>query len=270
MKIKFGDVEASLELDGEPGLADTGDLEVDLADLLEAVGLAAQERTAAFVLFIDELQYVPEAQFAALITALHRCAQRQLPVTLIGAGLPQIVGLSGRAKSYAERLFTFVSIDALSPEAARAALETPVRKLNVAYEPEALEEILRRTERYPYFLQEWGKHAWAAARASPITRADADLASQNAIDELDASFFRVRFDRLTPTEKRYLRAMADLGPGPHRSGDIAEKLGRQVNAFGPVRAGLIAKGMIYSPSHGDTAFTVPLFDGFLKRTLALN
>jgi len=237
---------------------------------LEAVGAAARERDTAVVLFLDELQYVPEAQFAALITALHRCAQRQLPITLVGAGLPQLIGASGRAKSYAERLFAFAAIGPLTPDAARDALVAPANKLDVAFTADALAEIVAQTACYPYFLQEWGKHAWANADASPIDLDAARRATADAVDDLDASFFRVRLDRLTQTEKRYLRAMAELGPGPHRSGDVAAVLKRSVNTVAPVRAGLIHKGMIYSPSHGDTAFTVPLFDGFLKRTLPLD
>jgi hypothetical protein len=132
---------------------------------------------------------------------------------------------------------------------------------------QAIAEILRETHCYPYFLQEWGKHSWNVAVASPVSRQDAIVASQRAIAELDASFFRVRFDRLTPSEKRYVRAMAELGPGPHRSGDVAELLGRKVTSVAPMRSSLIAKGMIYGPSHGDTAFTVPLFDGFMKRIM---
>lgn len=269
MKVKYGDVEVGVDLDPEAGLADTGDLESDLADLLEQVGLAARERKTAVALFLDELQYVPETQFAALITALHRCAQRQLPVTLVGAGLPQLIGLSGKAKSYAERLFEFSPIGPLTVEAAVEALVAPARKLNVEYTSEALSEIIAQTQCYPYFLQEWGKHAWANAQATPIHERDAKNATIDAVNELDASFFRVRLDRLTPSEKRYLRAMAELGPGPHRSGDIAAMLAKSVNTVAPIRASLIHKGMVYSPAHGDTAFTVPLFDGFLKRTLPL-
>lgn len=267
MKVKFGDVEVGLEIASEAGLADTGNLEADLADLFEAAGEAAQERKTALVLFIDELQYVPEEQLAALISALHRCAQRQLPITLVGAGLPQLVGQTGRAKSYAERLFDFPEISTLTPDAARAALVVPARKLNVEFTDGALAEILKQTQGYPYFLQEWGKHAWAAADASPIEADEALKATNDAMDDLDASFFRVRLDRLTPAEKRYLRAMAEIGPGPHRSGDIAAVLKKGVTTVAPIRSGLIAKGMVYSPAHGDTAFTVPLFDGFLRRTI---
>ena len=267
MKVKFGDVEVGLDIEPEKGLADTGDLNVDLTDLLVTVGEAARERSTAFAVFVDELQYVEEGQLAALITALHRCAQQQLPITLVGAGLPQLVGRTGRAKSYAERLFDFPEIGPLDDAAARLALTAPAKKESVAFTSEALGQILRQTKGYPYFLQEWGKHAWSVAPSSPITTKHVRDATVQALAELDASFFRVRFDRLTPAEKHYLRAMAELGPGPHRSGDIAEQLGRKVNALGPTRSALIAKGMVYSPDHGDTAFTVPLFDQFMKRMM---
>lgn len=219
------------------------------------------------MLFIDELQYVREDELAALITALHRTAQRRLPVVLLGAGLPQLRGQTGRAKSYAERLFDFPEIGALPDPAARIAIAKPAREQGVDVPEEALALILSLTHCYPYFLQEWGKHAWGVADASPITRQDVEVASKAAVAALDESFFRVRFDRLTPLEKKYLRAMAELGPGPHRSGDIAEMLGRKVTSLGPTRNQLIAKGMIWSPSHGDTAFTVPLFDEFMHRIM---
>jgi hypothetical protein len=267
MKIKYGDVEVGLEVEAEKGLADSGDLDVDLTDLLVAVGEAARERSTAFAVFVDELQYVEENQLASLITALHRCAQKQLPITLFGAGLPQIVGQTGRAKSYAERLFDFPEVGALEEGAARLALTAPAEKEGVVFDGAALDEILAQTQGYPYFLQEWGKNAWSVATASPISADDVRVATVHALADLDASFFRVRFDRLTPVEKNYLRAMATLGPGPHRSGDIAEELGRKVNSLGPARSALIAKGMVYSPDHGDTAFTVPLFDQFMKRMM---
>lgn len=267
LKVKYEDLEIGLEFDAEPGVADSGDLELDLGDLLGALGQAAKERKTAVILAIDELQYVPEEQFAALISALHRVSQNQAPVAMIGAGLPQVVGHSGRAKSYAERLFEFAEIDRLSPEAASDALRKPAAKERVDFTDGSVEEILQHTHGYPYFLQEWGKHSWNIADRSPIDRTDAEKATISALAELDASFFRVRFDRLTPAEKRYMRAMAELGAGPHRSGDIAEKLKKKVTTVAPVRNGLIAKGMIFSPAHGDTAFTVPLFDGFMKRIM---
>jgi hypothetical protein len=267
LKFKYQDIEVGFDFEPEPGLADNGDLEQDLQALLEVVGGAAREAETALVLFIDELQYVEEDQLAALITALHRGAQRRLPIVLVGAGLPQLRGQMGRAKSYAERLFDFPEVGPLSDEDARIAIAKPARDQGVAITDEALQSIVQQTQGYPYFLQEWGKHAWDVATESPITLDDVGLASKAAVAALDESFFRVRFDRLTPLEKRYLRAMSELGPGPHRSGDIADQLGRKVTALGPTRNQLISKGMIWSPNHGDTAFTVPLFDEFMRRIM---
>ena len=267
LKIKYQDIEVGVDFDPEPGLADNGDLEHDLQALLEVVGAAAQKAGTALVLFIDELQYVQEDQLAALITALHRTAQRRLPVVLVGAGLPQLRGRMGQAKSYAERLFDFPEIGALAEPAAKIAIRKPAEAQDVEINENALRRIVKETHGYPYFLQEWGKHAWDAAVASPISLRDVGLASKAAVAALDESFFRVRFDRLTPVEKKYLRAMAELGPGPHRSGDVAEKLDRKVTSLGPTRNQLISKGMVWSPSHGDTAFTVPLFDEFMRRIM---
>jgi hypothetical protein len=267
LKLKYADIEVGIDFDPEPGLADNGDLEHDLQALLEAAGRAAQAAETALVMFVDELQYVEEEQLASLITALHRCAQQKVPVMLVGAGLPQLPGQMGRAKSYAERLFDFPFVGPLDAAATREALEVPAAELGVSFEPEAVERIAAATQGYPYFLQEWGKHAWNVAEASPITTQTVEIASREVTAALDESFFRVRFDRLTPAQKRYLRAMAELGPGPHRSGDIATLLDRKVTALGPTRNQLIAKGMIWSPSHGDTAFTVPMFDAFMKRIM---
>jgi len=256
LKVKYDDLEVGLDFDVEPGLADSGDLEADLADLIVAIGEAAKEKGSAVVLVVDELQYVPEEQLAALISALHRASQKQLPVTMIAAGVPQLVGQMGQAQSYAERLFEFAAggppVDMAAPRAIDDA---------------ALDAILEQTQGYPYFLQEGGKHSWDVADASPITGNDVAVATRSALAELDASFFRVRFDRLTPAEKRYLRAMATLGAGPHRSGDVAEALGVKVSSVAPTRNSLISKGMLYSPAHGDTAFTVPLFDAFMRRVM---
>ncbi len=212
LKVKFQDIEVGLDFEPEPGLADNGDLEADLQDLLEVVGNAARADESCLTLFIDEFQYVKEEELAALITALHRTSQRRLPVTMVGAGLPQVRGRVGRAKSYAERLFEFTEIGALSPEDARLAIAKPAKDEGVRIEPRALDAIVSQTQCYPYFLQEWGKHVWDMAESSPITEVDVEDASRQAVADLDESFFRVRFDRLTPAEKIYLRAMAQLGP----------------------------------------------------------
>lgn len=267
LKVKFNDIEVGLDMEPELGLADNGDLEGDLAVLLEQVGLAAQSAKTAVVMFIDELQYVKEAELAALITALHRCAQAKLPITVIGAGLPQLLARAGDAKSYSERLFDFPMIGPLSLADASLAITRPAEALNVAVVPEAIEEIYKDTEGYPYFLQMWSKYSWDVATTSPITRADVKRARSLTEADLDESFFKTRFERCTPSERRYLRAMASLGAGPHRSGDIATALGRSINTLGMVRSSLINKGMVWSPSHGDTAFTVPLFDQFMIRVI---
>ncbi len=265
-KLSYGELEASIDL-GEIGIADNGDLESDLIDLIDLVGAAAGERGTALVLFIDELQYVEERELAALITALHRARQNERPITLVAAGLPQLAGQMGKAKSYAERLFLFTSIGPLDNPAATSAIVHPIEAEECTIEPAAIAKILDVTQGYPYFLQEWGKQCWDAADQCPITAGDVDLAYPTAIAALDDSFFRVRFDRLTPSEKRYLRAMADLGDGPYNSTAIAEHMDRKPSSFGPVRASLVAKGMIYTPGYGQSAFTVPLFDAFMRRIM---
>ena len=267
LKVTFKDIEVGLDYTPEAGLADNGDLESDLTALFEQAGEAARGAGTSLVLFIDELQYVQEGQMAALISALHRCAQEQLPVTVVGAGLPQLIAQMGEAKSYAERLFNFPEIGPLGKDDAKDAILKPARNEGVEILDEAVDEIVAKTQGYPYFLQEWGKCTWDIAPQSPITRRDVENASEQAIAALDESFFRVRFDRLTPAEKKYLRGMADLGPGSHRSSDIADQFQRSVQSFGPTRANLIRKGMIWSPTHGDTAFTVPLFDEFMRRIM---
>jgi AAA ATPase domain len=267
LKVTFGDIEVGIDYDFEPGLADNGDLEHDLQALFEQIGLAAKSAGTALAIFIDELQYVDEAQLAALITAMHRTEQRKLPVVLVGAGLPQLRGRMGNAKSYAERLFDFPTIGPLPPEAARLAIEKPLKDEGVSITPDALNQILQVTEGYAYFLQQWGYHTWLAASASLIQAESVTVASATAIRGMDESFFKVRFDRLTPREKKYLRAMAELGAGPHRSGDIANCYTANVSSLAPTRSTLISKGMVWSPNHGDTAFTAPMFDQFMKRTM---
>jgi hypothetical protein len=267
LKVRYADIEVGIDFDPEPGLADSGDLALDLSELFLAIGAAARERGLPLILFIDELQYVREAELAALVAAMHAVSQANLPVGLFAAGLPPLIGQLGRAKSYTERLFEYVEVSALDEGAARNAITIPIEREEEAIEPEAVHAIIRATRGYPYFLQEWGKHAWDLAFASPISLQDVDNAGVTARAELDRSFFRVRFDRLTPSEKRYMRAMAELGPGPHRSADIAERMGKKPPQLAPIRSSLIAKGMLYSPAHGDTGFTVPMFDEFMRRTM---
>lgn len=267
LKVTFNDIEVGLDYEPEAGLADNGDLEHDLQALLEQVGLTAHAAGTALVIFIDELQYVPEPQLAALITAMHRCAQKRASVLLVGAGLPQLRGRMGNAKSYAERLFDFPEIGPLPTYAAEIAIRKPVQDQHAEINDDAVAAIVAATRGYPYFLQEWGKHSWDVADASPIELEDVQSATEVSIAALDESFFRVRFDRLTLSEKRYIRAMAALGPGPHRSGAVAGILNRAVEALAPTRSQLIVKGMVWSPNHGDTAFTVPLFDEFMRRIM---
>jgi hypothetical protein len=267
LKLTYGDAELALDIDPEPGTGDSGDLEDDLSELFAAIGKAAAARDTRVALFIDEVQYLSHRDFGALIKALHRCAQETLPIILIGAGLPQIVGLAGRAKSYAERMFDFPALEALDRADADRAVLAPAAEQKVVVTREALDAIDAVAHGYPYFIQEWAYHAWNAAPGPIIDREVVLTATPAASKRLDASFFRVRFDRLTPREKQYLRAMASFGPGVWRAGEIAERLGVKPTSVAPLRNGLIGKGMIYSPQFGETAFTVPMFDDFLRRVM---
>ena len=267
IKFKVGDLDIGLDIEPEPGSADSGDLEVDLPNLFFAVADAAQERGAAVAILVDEMQYFSSEELSALIMAMHRMQQRQMPLVLVGAGLPILPGLAGESKSYAERLFNFPAVGPLPQADAETALQDPVRAEGAAFEPDALREIFRLTQGYPYFLQEWGYQAWNHATESPIGVSVIHETSELVSQRLDQNFFRVRFDRLTPRERAYLRAMAELGSGAYRTGDIADKLGVKISTLGPVRASLIKKGMVYSPSHGEMAFTVPLFDDFMRRAM---
>ena len=267
VKITLGDLEIGLDIEAEAGTADSGDLEADLPELFIAVAEAAQDRKIPVAILLDEIQYLSAKELSALIMAMHKMAQKRLPLVLIGAGLPVLAGLAGDSKSYAERLFDFPEVGPLAPDDARQALREPAQKEGADFTDEALDEIIRLTQGYPYFLQEWGYQSWNYAPQSPVQLADVKRATPRIIERLDANFFRVRFDRLTPREKDYLRALAELGAEPQRSGDIAAVLGVKVQTVAPLRDSLMKKGMIYSPAHGDTAFTVPLFDTFMKRAM---
>ena len=267
LKISMDDVSFGLDIEPEKGAADSGQLEIDLPNVFVAIGEAAENRNTGVAILIDEIQYFSAKELGALIMAMHKLQQRQLPVVLLGAGLPILPGLAGESKSYAERLFSFPDIGALSASDAAKALQDPATDVGVAFEPAALDEIFRLTKGYPYFVQEWGYQAWNLADSSPITIQVVQDATATVIPRLDQNFFRVRYGRLTPGEKKLLRAMAGLGPGDHRTSDIAEMLNVKITSLGPVRARLIKKGMIYSPAHGDMAFTVPLFDEFMLRAI---
>ena len=264
-KVSAGDVEFAVG--AETGTADSGSLEDDLPEVLIAVANAAKQADKAVALFVDEVQYLGEQDLAALIVSIHKIGQRGLPFVVFGAGLPQLAALAGEAKSYAERLFDYPDVGPLPQPAARDAIRTPLGREGVDIDEPALALIVEKTKGYPYFLQEWGAHAWDVAEHSPITVENARRATEQSVTQLDKGFFRVRLDRLTPRERDYMRAMAELGPGPHRSGDIAQTLSMEVTAAGPLRSGLMRKGMIFSPQHGDTAFTVPMFDEFMRRSM---
>lgn len=267
LKVSIKDVTIGLDIEPERGIADSGDLEIDLPNLFVALGEAADDRQSAIALFIDEMQYLSQQELGALIMAMHKLQQRQLPFALVGAGLPILPGLAGDSKSYAERLFSFPDIGALSERDTAKALNDPAQLQGVIFTAEALAEIFRLTKGYPYFLQEWGYQSWNFAKTSPIALGDVHSASERVIQRLDKNFFRVRFDRLVPSEKNFLRAMAELGPGPYRTGDIVAILHSKNSLIAPVRAKLIKKGMLFSPCHGELAFTVPLFDKFMIRAI---
>ncbi|MCG5053832.1 MAG: ATP-binding protein [Myxococcales bacterium] len=265
LKVSAGEVEFGVN--PETGTADSGSLEADLPELLMEVASAAKQADKAVALFVDEAHYLVERDLSALIVSIHKLGQRGLPFVVFGAGLPQLAALAGEARSYAERLFDYPDVGPLPPNAAADAIRTPLGREGVAIDQAALDLIVEQTKGYPYFLQEWAAQAWDVTERSPITIQDARRAKEQSVVQLDKGFFRVRLDRLTPRERDYMRAMAELGPGPHRSGDIAQTLSMDVTTAGPLRNGLIKKGMIFSPQHGDTAFTVPMFDEFMRRSM---
>ena len=258
-----------LSIDPEVGAADSGDLESDLPDMFLALGKAAKDAGKPILILLDEIQYLSEKELSALIVSIHKIDQRNLPILLIGAGLPQFLGLAGNAKSYAERLFTYPDIGQLSNEAANSAIRNPAQKMGVEYTDDAVAELLRETQKYPYFIQQWAYEAWNLGENNLIDLETVKHATEKAITALDKSFFQVRFDRCTTNERHYMRALAELGTGPQRSSDIAAKRNVKPQSVAPVRNTLIKKGMIYSPSYGDTEFTVPQFHHFMKRRMDL-
>lgn len=262
-----GRITAGLDTDAAEGAADSGDLSADLTDLLVALGEAAADHKTGVVLLLDEIQFLRREQLEAIVAALHKTVQRRLPITLVGAGLPQIAELAGEAKSYAERLFKFPQIGVLADDDADAAFAQPAGDEGARFEADALAMAAEVTGRYPYFIQELGYAVWTLASDDCITLADIMAAKAVYEDKLDSSFFRVRLDRATELETAYLRAMAELGPEPQLAGEVARLLHRTSEQCGPTRSGLIEKGLLYTPSHGYAAFTVPHFDQFMRRSV---
>jgi hypothetical protein len=249
------------------GYADHGDLGMDLTDVMLAIGEAAKEDGRGLVVLIDEVQFLATSQLEALIQSIHKTVQRNLPVTFVGAGLPQIAELAGDAKSYAERLFKFPKIDSLQGEDARTALTAPAASEGAIFDDDAVDLAMQITRGYPYFIQELGYQVWTLAAANRISRSDVELARDAYEAKLDSSFFRVRLDRATPLQTAYMRAMADLGPEPQKAAEVARLLGRDSTQLGPTRAELIEMGLLYTPEHGYAAFTVPDFDKFMLRAV---
>ncbi|MCU1526444.1 MAG: ATPase [Frondihabitans sp.] len=255
------------DVDPAEGLADHGDLGMDLTDVFVAIGEAAQEQNSGVAILIDEIQFLRSSQLEALIQAVHKTVQRKLPLTFVGAGLPQIAELAGDAKSYAERLFRFPRIGSLDDEDARKAFIEPAAVEGATFTKDALDLALEITHGYPYFIQELGYQVWSVANEPEITRDDVGIAREAYEAKLDGSFFRVRLDRATPLQTAYMRAMAELGPDAQKAADVARVMSRESSQLGPTRAELIDMGLLYTPDHGYAAFTVPEFDKFLLRAV---
>lgn len=259
--------EMSFGLEPILGEADYGSLDRDLTDLLLAVGRAAASKQLGALFTVDEMQFLRPAEMGAFVVALHRISQEGLPVMVVGAGLPSLLGKMGDARSYAERLFAFRRINSLDAGEARRALADPARRLEVRWTEGALDAVIGKTRGYPYFLQTFGQHCWDAVShpGNTVHSATVREATPRALRSLDEGFFRMRFDRATRASRRYLRAMASLGPGPHLVREVAAALGTRSNRVSPQRDALIRLGLCYAPRRGEIGFTLPLFDKFLRR-----
>lgn len=270
LKIEVAGIGVGIEgaSDEEPGLADSGDIQFDLPDLFDLLGKTAQQAGKGWLLLVDEVQYLNDTDLSALIVALHRVSQSDLPIAFAGAGLPQVARLAGEAKSYAERLFTYPAVGALGSEAATIAITRPIEAEGAKITTAAVTQIFKATQGYPFFIQEWGSKAWDIAAGPEINLSDVETARDPVITSLDEGFFKVRLDRLTRAETAFVVAMAKLGDGPVPLANIAKALGRTTQSLGPARASIIHKGMIYSAEHGYLAFTVPLFADFMRRHVA--
>ena len=263
LKLRYGDF--GIDIEPIPGLADSGSLQHDLIALFRCVGEAAAEQSNAVLLLIDEIQCLPGKDLRALIMMAHEMQQERLPVALVGAGLPILPGLVGNVKTYAERLFLFPTVGALSKDETMLAIGTPLSAGGVAIDDKALRLVAQESRGYPYFIQEWGYQLWNKAAGKQIQSKDVSALAKKVEARLDANFFRVRIERLTPGERDFLRNMGKVGGPNVRMGELAKMMRVKVTALGPRRTSLIRKGMIYSPAYGEIAFTVPMFAEFLRR-----
>jgi hypothetical protein len=250
------------------GRADSGDLELDLAELFTDVARLAQDLGVGIALFVDEMQDIAGPELGALCGASHEISQQAAPLLVVGAGLPHLPVALAASKSYAERLFRYVSVDRLPRAMADRAWRLPAATEGVDFDQEALDELYRMTDGYPYFVQAYGKVTWDAALGSPIRVSDVLEAAPHAQAELAVGFFGTRFERATPAERDYMTAMADLGADAGdaaiTTADVARLLARKPQSLSPARDGLIKKGLVYSAERGRVAFTVPHFGQFLR------
>ena len=261
--VNVGDI--GLDIEPFAGIADSGNIETDLADLFECVAEAAKEKGKAVLLLVDEVQYLPRKELGALIMSFHRLQQRQLPFAVIGAGLPMLAGLAGKTKSYAERLFLYPQVDALNCDATRQAIEPPFTACGIKIDRKAMDMVFESSKGYPYFLQEWGYQLWNRVEQKKITVDDVRCVKSKVTKRLDENFFHARLERLMPGEKEFLYAMAKCGEIV-RVADVAKELRVGVASISKRRASLLTKGMVYSPRYGELAFTVPMFGQFMLRS----
>ncbi len=264
--IKYGCDDISIEVNSANGISDTGNLANDMTELFLALGVIAQKQKKGVVLFIDEVQYIKDDEFEALMEAIHRTNQKNYPIVIFSAGLPKIAKIAGDVKSYAERLFDFIEIDSLNNEEAKLALIEPAKRFQINYTDEAVNKIIEITQGYPYFLQEYGKWVWECKKEESIIDIKIVNKAYDKFEQsLDKAFFKVRHDRATAREIEFMTAMVACEKLPCSTKEIANIMGESIQAISPLRAQLIHKGFIYAAKRGEVDFTVPQFDKYLKR-----
>lgn len=264
--IKYGCDDISIEVNPANGISDTGNLTNDMTELFLALGVIAQKQNKGVILFIDEIQYIKDDEFEALMEAIHRTNQKNYPIVIFSAGLPKIAKIAGDVKSYAERLFDFIEIDSLNNEEAKLALIEPAKKFQINYTDEAVNKIIEITQGYPYFLQEYGKWVWECKEEKSIIDIKIVNKAYDKFEQsLDKAFFKVRHDRATAKEIEFMTAMVACEKLPCSTKEIANIMGESIQAISPLRAKLIHKGFIYATKRGEVDFTVPQFDKYLKR-----